>query len=154
MTHLLITPTFGCSMICLLFVAAILGAFGGISLSFQSKLNHVLIRYDEKCENKPVCNLTFKLEEDLNNPKIYYRLENFFANHRNFVKSRNFKQLRGEQSSDLDLSNTCSGILRNRDIKEDTDGRISTSINGMPLDDDDYAQPCGLIARYFFNDSF
>jgi hypothetical protein len=41
MTHLLITPTFGCSMICLLFVAAILGSFGGISLSFQSQLNHI-----------------------------------------------------------------------------------------------------------------
>ena len=57
-------------------------------------------------------------------------------------------------ASDLDLSNSCSGIIKNRDIKEDTAGRISTSVNGLPLNDDDYAQPCGLIARNFFNDSY
>jgi hypothetical protein len=62
--------------------------------------------------------------------------------------------LRGEQSSDMDLETSCSEIIRNRDLKLSSDGRISNSINGMPLDDDDYAQPCGLIARYFFNDSY
>ena len=36
MTHWLITPTFGCSMLCLLFVAAILGGFGAICLSYNN----------------------------------------------------------------------------------------------------------------------
>ena len=101
-----------------------------------------------------VCNITFTPDFDMINPKIYYRLENFYANHRNFVKSRNFKQLRGEESTDLDLTNTCSSMLKNKDLKESSFGKISTSINGMPLNDDEFAQPCGLIARYFFNDSF
>ena len=123
-THLLITPTFGCSMICLLFVAAILGSFGGIAITFTSKLNNAYIRYDDTCGIKPVCNVTFTLDHDLVNPKVYYRLENFYANHRNFVKSRNYKQLRGEQSSDLDLISSCSPILTNKDLIEDTGGRI------------------------------
>lgn len=57
-------------------------------------------------------------------------------------------------SSDIDLENTCSPIITNKDLKEYTGGKISTSINGMPLNDFDYAQPCGLIPKYFFNDSF
>jgi hypothetical protein len=154
MTHYLITPTFGCSMICLFFIAAILGSFGAICLSFNHKLNQIIIQYDDICANKLVCNVTFTPDFDMINPKIYYRLENFYANHRNFVKSRNFKQLRGEDSTDLDLINTCSSMLTNKDLKESSFGKISTSINGMPLKDDEFAQPCGLIARYFFNDSF
>jgi len=51
------------------------------------------------------------------NPKIYYQLENFYANHRNFVKSRNYKQLRGNVLSDSELGSTCDPVKHILDIK-------------------------------------
>lgn len=51
----------------------------------------MLIRYDDKCNGLKVCEIIFTPEVDLINPKLYYQLENFYANHRNFVKSRNYK---------------------------------------------------------------
>ena len=41
------------------------------------------------------CTFTFELTETLDKPYLYYEIENFYANHRKFVKSRNYKQLRG-----------------------------------------------------------
>jgi hypothetical protein len=89
-------------MICLGLIASLLGFFGGLSLNYSESLNDMTIRYDDQCGLKPICNVTFTPSVDLVNPKIYYRLENFYANHRNFVKSRSYKQLRGELSDNKD----------------------------------------------------
>lgn len=84
-------------------------------------------------------------------PKFYYQLENFYANHRNFVKSRNYKQLRGYLLSGGDIGSTCDPVL--------TMGSLGSSIpkvalDGTPLAVDAVAFPCGLIAKYFFNDTY
>jgi hypothetical protein len=50
------------------------------------------------------------------NPKIYYKLENFYANHRNFVKSRNYKQLRGNDLTAAELGTTCDPVLKMSDL--------------------------------------
>jgi hypothetical protein len=71
------------------------GIFGGLAMKNSMELNDILIRYDDSCINTTSCNVTFTPDNNLVNPKIYYRIENFFANHRNFVKSRNFKHNRG-----------------------------------------------------------
>jgi hypothetical protein len=84
-------------MVCYLIFAIILGGFGGICYISGTKNHDVLLRYDDHCGSTipSICKLSFVLEQDLVNPKIYYKLENFYANHRNFVKSRSYKQLRG-----------------------------------------------------------
>eukprot|EP00386_Alphamonas_edax_P013582 GDKI01041936.1.p1 GENE.GDKI01041936.1~~GDKI01041936.1.p1 ORF type:complete len:357 (+),score=89.42 GDKI01041936.1:44-1072(+) len=67
---------------------------------------------------------------------LYYQLERFYQNHRNYVRSKSDAQLRGEvftDSSDTYLS-TCSAWLT------DDDGKIYS--------------PCGLIARSVFNDTY
>ena len=101
-------------MFCLLAMATVLGTFGGLSLSASERLNDIMIRYDDKCLNKVTCNVELTPTVDLVNPKIYYRLENFYANHRDFVKSRSYKQLRGEDD-DADES-SCSPIYLNKDL--------------------------------------
>ncbi|CAM0876659.1 unnamed protein product [Alopecurus aequalis] len=61
---------------------------------------------------------------------VYYELDNFYQNHRRYVKSRSDKQLR------LGLNHTessCSPIEQN---------------NGLPI------VPCGLIAWSLFNDTY
>jgi len=89
--HILITPTFRCAVICYVLLAALLGGFGALCLTSAMANNDLLIRYDDKCNGLAICTIQFKPEKDLESPKIYYKLENFYANHRNFVKSRSYK---------------------------------------------------------------
>ncbi|KAK1324382.1 ALA-interacting subunit 3 [Acorus calamus] len=62
---------------------------------------------------------------------VYYQLDNFYQNHRRYVKSRNDAQLR-----DSKKQNETSGC--------DPEGRS----NGSPI------VPCGLIAWSLFNDTY
>jgi len=86
----------------------------------------------------PNCNHTFYNLNIQPPVYVYYRLENFYQNHRRYVKSRNDAQLRGQEVlSQSDLSD-CSPFISQGD---------SSSPN-------DFYLPCGLIARSLFNDSF
>lgn len=40
--------------------------------------------------------VTFTASETLEDPKIYYRLENFYGNHKTYVEAKNYEQLRGD----------------------------------------------------------
>jgi len=69
---------------------------------------------------------------------LYYKLENYYQNHRRYVNSRTDDQLRGvEENSVGDLS-SCDPIISQ-------DG--SSDPNAL-------YQPCGLIAASLFNDTF
>jgi len=47
-----------------------------------------------------ICNKIFYLNQTLKRPVyVFYELENFYNNHREFVKSKNWNQLRGENPS-------------------------------------------------------
>jgi len=96
-------------------------------------------RYDNVCAVGSVCNITLDITEDMKAPVyLYYRLENYYQNHRRYVKSRNDNQLRGLPVPDYsDLS--------------DCDPYIS---QGDSTDDNLFYFPCGLIAKSVFNDTF
>lgn len=47
-----------------------------------------------------------------------------------------------------DLTTPCTPIVTMKDLG------ISTSVNGNVLSEDSPADPCGLIAKSFFNDTF
>jgi hypothetical protein len=91
----LITPNFRCAILCYTFLTIILAAFGVICYTSAAANSDLLIRYDDQCNGKTKCSITFTPTTTMVNPKIYYQLENFYANHRNFVKSRSYTQLRG-----------------------------------------------------------
>ena len=66
---------------------------------------------------------------------IYYRLTNFYQNHRRYVKSRDDTQLLGQMNSaDASKYTSCDPWIQN------TAGSVYL--------------PCGLIARSVFNDTF
>ncbi|TFK25024.1 transcription regulator [Coprinopsis marcescibilis] len=65
---------------------------------------------------------------------FYYKLTNFYQNHRRYVKSFNTDQLKGKGVSASDLNNSDCRPLATRD--------------GKPI------WPCGLIANSWFNDTF
>lgn len=78
------------------------------------------------------CILQFTVPRDLE-PSVfmYYKLTNFYQNHRRYVKSLNSDQLKGDYVSPSDLDNSDCKPLGTR--------------NGTAI------YPCGLIANSFFN---
>ena len=84
--------------------------------------------------NTSVCSLQFNIPNNLKPPVLlYYRLTNFYQNHRRYVKSLDSNQLKGQAKKNSSLG-SCTPL--------DTD------------DDGNAYWPCGLIANSIFNDSF
>lgn len=77
------------------------------------------------------CNITFNINEEMEGPVyLYYGIDNFYQNHRRYVKSRDAEQLQGTIKSKSDLDN-CDPLTENGNL---------------------LLNPCGLIANSLFND--
>ena len=88
-----------------------------------------------------VCQIQFQIFHDID-PSVYfyYRLTNFYQNHRRYVKSLDTDQLLGRNvTSDTIDSGNCDPL------------RLKPDEPGMPRKP---FYPCGLIANSFFNDTF
>lgn len=84
-----------------------------------------------------VCTLSFKVNKAMKAPVyLYYQLDNFYQNHRRYVKSRSDSQLMGEVLPASSLS--------------DCEPLTSITVNGQTYT----LSPCGLIANSFFNDFY
>ncbi|GJN15029.1 hypothetical protein PR202_gb01914 [Eleusine coracana subsp. coracana] len=136
--------------------APIVGAFsligivfvpiGLASLSASQAIVELVDRYDAECvsasdkvgfiqdtKTDKACTRTITVPKPMKGPvHIYYQLENFYQNHRRYVKSRSDKQLRYKDATNL--IKTC-----------EPEG---TSADGAPI------VPCGLIAWSLFNDTY
>lgn len=86
--------------------------------------------------NVTQCSLTFDIPSPMQPPVLfYYRLTNFYQNHRRYVKSFQAEQLRGEAVDSATIK--------------------SSPCDPLCLDDLDRPYyPCGLIANSLFNDTF
>lgn len=84
----------------------------------------------------PVCIIQFFVPETIKAPiYFYYRLTNFYQNHRRYVKSLDMEQLKGKaQSASQIRGGECDPL--------------ETNVDGLPY------YPCGLIANSMFNDTF
>ncbi|KLO12027.1 Lem3/Cdc50 [Schizopora paradoxa] len=81
------------------------------------------------------CIMQFEVPADLDHTVLlYYKLTNFFQNHRRYVKSLNTDQLRGKDVSASSL--------------KDGDCKPLGEIDGLAV------WPCGLIANSLFNDTY
>lgn len=77
------------------------------------------------------CSVTFTIEENMDAPVyFYYELENFYQNHRRYLKSKSDDQLRGEGNNKV---SDCSPLKKN---------------DGLAL------VACGLVSASFFEDRF
>lgn len=78
------------------------------------------------------CSIDFDIDKDVTAPiYVYYRLENFYQNHRRYVKSRSAFQLEGQDLSKADVETDCDPLYKNGSL---------------------LLNPCGLIANSLFND--
>ncbi|SCW00275.1 LAFE_0C00562g1_1 [Lachancea fermentati] len=81
-----------------------------------------------------ICQLQFEIPNDIKKSiYVYYRLTNFYQNHRKYVQSFDINQIKGDAVGVNDLSSDCSPLKNNED-------RV--------------IYPCGLIANSLFNDTF
>jgi len=86
------------------------------------------------------CQKTISIDNDLEGTVYYYyKLTNFFQNHRVYVKSRDNSQLNG--NPDITAKNVESDCAPFNTIKDDSGKEIPIA-------------PCGTIANSMFNDTF
>lgn len=85
------------------------------------------------------CSLKFYIESDMKPPVLfYYKLTNFYQNHRRYVKSFDADQLKGTAVSASSISSgDCSPLT-------------TTKIDGVEKP----YYPCGIVANSVFNDTF
>lgn len=104
----------------------------GIAIVVSSNsVIEITYRYDHICALNTTCNFNITITDNMDPPiYVYYKLSNYYQNHRRYVKSRSDEQLRGSLTS----LGQCTPIERN------SNGSIIV--------------PCGLIANSFFNDTF
>ncbi|GMH66871.1 hypothetical protein TrST_g7506 [Triparma strigata] len=90
-------------------------------------------------DTNTTCTVTFTVSKKMPKPVyVYYELSNFYQNHRKYVKSLSFKQLRGETVPSSDLSD-CAPL-----------DSITKTVSGTSSK---YTlNPCGLVANSLFND--
>lgn len=133
-------------------------ALGGVLLHFSNIVNEIVIDYTDcmskddpsvKCSaisNLSVscfCRKQIKLDVKYEAPVyLYYGLNNFYQNHRRYVKSRDDTQLLGDKPSSL--NSECAPY----DYYKETIGNTTVSDNSIR-----YA-PCGAIANSLFSDKF
>lgn len=113
-SHVQVVPTFVCGILTFFFLFVVFLAFGLICYFKSNKLNDFTVRYDDICKDLPVCTIIVPVPSSLTNPNIYYMIDNFYHNHRYFVKSRSFSQLAGKASS-VNINN-CSPIKTISDL--------------------------------------
>ena len=87
----------------------IFGALAYVFYTDADNLNVFEVRYDDKCSGAEYrgtgkdCLVSFTPDVDLINPKVYYRLNNFYQNHRTFQKY-SYGQLRGEPEENVKIA--------------------------------------------------
>jgi len=150
--------TFKSTVIILACAGTLFLIFGIVICVEASKVVEVSKRYDniDSCTPKlneaqkaftSSCSVDITLDEDMEEPiYLYYEMHNFYQNHRMYVKSRNYDQLKGEYFSTEDLD-SCKPVKRIEDLED-----------YKPIDETksrkDPAHPCGLVAATVFNDTF
>lgn len=74
-------------------------------------------------------------------------------NHRDFVKSRIYPQLRGELSVNSKNNSECKGAITMKEMFHNDESKYF-AVGGRKMSGNDFANPCGLIAKSFFNDTY
>ena len=122
-------------------------AFGFPLYIEANKIKEVSQQYDNICTSSS-CTISVNIPETIPGPVyFYYEMTNFFQNHRLFVRSKSYSQLRNGNQIALELT-YCDPARYNSDF---VGYYNSTEKN---LVSTDVARPCGLVARSVFNDTY
>lgn len=91
-------------------------------------------------DDRNICEIQFQIPDDIG-PAVFlfYRLKNFYSNHRRFATSFSESQLNGKQATVSDIKDTVGQNCEPLSVDSKT-GKI--------------IYPCGLIANSLFNDTY
>jgi len=129
--------------------------FGGIILGSTYSIKQFLSEYTScNLNNQQPCQISLKVLKDMEPPiYLYYQLDEFYQNIKDYSKSRSYKQNRGEINVDNSYPPKCDGANKIIEIFDNDSSKYKNPWNHT-FDPTDYANPCGLWAKSFFNDSF
>ena len=100
------------------------------------------------------CIVPLKITEKIVAPVyVYYQLDNFYQNHRRYVKSRSFAQLQGTYLT-ADKLTDCDPIIKNKDLAPQINKFYLSKTTFTASDLELPAVPCGLVAKSLFNDTY
>lgn len=152
--NLTLEPTPLCSMICNLIVGIIFLAV--MNPIFKSSNDYLSYRVEyTDCNINPgpgnKCIKTIEIKEKIEGKiLVFYEIEDFYINHKEFVRSKKFSQLENNMNEDEKFFQ-CEGAQYMYQVKDDG---IYETFTGEPLKNTSLAYPCGLFAKYMFNDTF
>lgn len=146
-------PTIMSTTITFVAFGVIFIVIGVVVLVYSGKVVEIEKRYDNlsNCRINEDCDVEFTVDKKMEQPvMIYYQLNNFYQNHRRYVKSKSDSQLNGEYQTLNEIKNSddCSPVETNEEMGK------TKSKNGNDLIPSDVAIPCGLIAKSLFNDTY
>ncbi|KAJ3070989.1 hypothetical protein HDU98_005951 [Podochytrium sp. JEL0797] len=103
------------------------------------------------------CTVSFNVPNDMHGPVfMYYRLTNFYQNHRRYVKSFDANQLANigvnNNSPPPAPSSVCSPLSKPTDAPVGTYKWVPTVDGAQTFDSNAVIYPCGLIANSYFSD--
>ena len=149
-------PSIFSTALCFGILGLIMVILGIVLLTNSASVNEQLVRYDNTDCNI-TCSKQIVLSTDFEPPiMVYYQLENYYQNHRRYIRSKSLSQLSGKSfdpniTSPLDWStfdSECSPITTVQQLG------ISRTVSGRILEPYKAANPCGLIAKSVFNDTY
>ena len=158
-------PTVKSAAIIFTVLGVIFIIIGSILLSYSQEIISYSQRYDNigDCSKTEwnitkTCNITFNVEKDMKSTVyFYYQLNSFYQNHRIYVKSKSASQLDGGTPTISGASSDCDPVVTMYDLGITAEQLISagrTSLAASAGSKKVVANPCGLIAQSFFNDTF
>jgi hypothetical protein len=150
-------PTITSTTLCFLISGVIFIVVGAVLLYYTTQIKEFVIRYDNlaDCDNalrnaeNKTCMIDVNLEDEFEPPvMVYYQLENFYQVHRRYIKSKSIDQLKGKVLTVADITSDCDPVITVEDLG------VYKTIGNYTLKSTDPANPCGLIARSLFNDTY
>ena len=146
-------PTITSTTITFVAFGVVFIVIGIVVLVYSKKIVEISYRYDEECQNSSnnICEIKLTIPKPMQQPiMMYYQLDNFYQNHRRYVKSKSDLQLDGEYISlkKIKDSGDCEPVETNQEMEK------NVSLSGDILNPNEVAVPCGLIAKSFFNDTY
>jgi LEM3 (ligand-effect modulator 3) family / CDC50 family len=145
-------PSFKSTMITFLVFGIIFLALGIVLFLMSNQIVEFTGRYDNAadCKIGSTCTISFDVTTAVAGPVyFYYQLDNFYQNHRRYVKSRDYNQLKGQYLTPDKISTSCDPIVYMNQTGRRTFVDKTVTFNGSAP-----AYPCGLVAKSFFNDTY
>lgn len=144
-------PTIASTTITFSIFGIIFIIIGVIVLIYSNKIVESSLRYDLLCsEVGRECEIELEVKQKMEKPvMVYYQLVNFYQNHRRYVKSKSNNQLSGKDLKVDEIKSDCDPVFLNEHIY-----KTKAIDNVSELNPKDPANPCGLIAKSLFNDTY